>query len=71
MTKLIDERTMEGQEQLVINYVEANGGFSVFWVTEHQQRAYAATRLMKRGVLKETRKAGFPWHALEVVGEEK
>ena len=71
MTKLIDERTLEGQEQLVINYVEANGGFSIFWVTEHKKRAHAAMRLLKRGVLKETRKAGFPWLALEVVGETK
>ena len=70
MTKPIDERTREGQEQLVINQVKAHGGFSVFWVTENQKRAHAASRLSERGVLVETRKAVFPWHALKVVDEQ-
>lgn len=54
----------------MINQVKAHGGFSVFWVTENQKRAHAASRLSERGVLVKTRDAAFPWHALKVVEEQ-
>ena len=56
----MDNRTREGQENLVLDQIEKYGGFSVFWVTENQKRAHAATRLSQLGRITVT-PVQFPW----------
>jgi hypothetical protein len=65
---IIDGRTREGKEHDVIKQVRENGGFSIFWVTDHQSRACAATRLVDNGTLKEPKsgKGEYPWCAWEL-----
>lgn len=66
-----DERTKEGQEELVLRQVRNHGGFSIFWVTENQKRACAASRLVERGVLVADKECSFPWHSYKVKGEQQ
>jgi hypothetical protein len=65
---IIDGRTREGKEQEVINQVKNYGGFTIFWVTQHQSRACAAVRLVDNGTLKEPEsgKGEYPWCAWEL-----
>ena len=67
---VVDGRSREGYEREVIKQVRDHGGFSIFWVTETQNRAHAATRLVERGVLVEDRKCPFPWHSYKIIGEQ-
>jgi hypothetical protein len=67
---VVDGRSREGYEREVIKQVRDHGGFSIFWVTENQKRAHAATRLVERGVLAEDRKCSFPWHSYKIIGEK-
>lgn len=60
-----DYRTKEGREAEVLAQVTRHGGFSVFWVTENQNRAHAAMRLEKRGDILNCGGA-FPWCAYTV-----
>jgi hypothetical protein len=55
----MDKRTQEGQEEIIIDYVKRNGGFTIFWVTANKKRAHAAMRLEQSGRLIKTR-LGFP-----------
>lgn len=45
----MDGRTREGQDSMVIEKIQGDGGFSIFWATETQRRACAIERLQKRG----------------------
>ena len=67
---VVDGRSREGYELEVIKQVRDHGGFSIFWVTENQNRAHAATSLVARRVLVEYRKCSFPWHSYKIIGEK-
>ena len=56
----MDKRTKEGREQEIIDYVNSNGGFSIFWITDNQKRAAAAMRLQNNGILVVTPHI-YPW----------
>ena len=62
---VVDKRTREGQEYLVLEQIKKYGGFSIFWITENQKRAHAATRLDLRGVITVTPKQ-FPWSSAAI-----
>jgi len=56
--------TAKGNQEHVIEQVRQYGGFTVFWVTDTQKRAEAATRLQEAGVILPAEKqAPFPWCA--------
>lgn len=57
----VDLRTREGREREVIEQVRQFGGFTVWWVTEHQTRACAADRLHARGVIIPDKMTPYPW----------
>lgn len=63
----LDMRTAKDQEQDVINYVKKHGGFSIFWVTDNQKRACAATRLVESGRIVRIPDNGYPWCGFKVV----
>lgn len=63
-----DKRTHSGQERLILEQVIQNGGFSIFWITENQKRAYAGERLRKSGIISIIG-GSFPWHKVEVVNK--
>ena len=55
-----DLRTRRGREKEVVEQVQAEGGFSIFWATVDIKRAHAIARLEKAGRLR--RDGGeFPW----------
>lgn len=56
-------------EREVMNRVREHGGFTVFWVTETESIAKAATRLIEQGKI--VRKTGegfgrFPWCGYDI-----
>jgi len=55
-----DRRTKSGQEREILQKIIDNGGFSIFWVTAHQMRANAATRLEESGTIIRG-KDNYPW----------
>jgi len=55
-----DRRTKSGQEREILQKIIDNGGFSIFWVTDTQKRACAATRLHDLGVIIKG-KDSYPW----------
>ena len=61
-----DLRTKQGQEEIVIDKIREDGGFTVFWAAETQRRACAIERLQKRG---EIRRVGgnYPFCKYELV----
>lgn len=65
-TSCTDRRTKAGRRDEIIAEVQEWGGFSIFWITEHQLRAIVGTEMMDRGELVETRKSSFPWYCLKV-----
>jgi hypothetical protein len=67
-TPRTDRRTKAGRRAEIIAHVEERGGFSIFWITEHQLRAIVGTEMMGSGELVETQKSSFPWYCLKVAG---
>ena len=60
----IDLRTREGREREVLEQVRQFGGFTVFWVTANQKRAWAADRLTTDGRIvcePSHAKHAYPW----------
>lgn len=62
-----DLRTRKGREAEVIQQIETFNGFSVFWATENQKRAWAITRLEEAGTIRSTKTGSYPWCGYEVV----
>jgi len=60
-----DSRTREGQKELIRRAVRVHKGFSVFWITEHQKRACAATAMVESGELITTPDR-YPWIRAEI-----
>ena len=67
--KPVDYRTREGCEREVLNAVQKDGGFSIFWITENQKRAYAGTRLVNDGRIIRTG-GDFPWMKFKLAAKE-
>ena len=45
----------------VASQVANHGGFTVFWITENQERARAADRLVEKGIIEPVDGKSFPW----------
>ncbi len=60
---ILDGRTRDGAEQKILHEIDAADGIfrtTIFWITRHQKRACAATRLINRGVISTDHSGGYP-----------
>ncbi|HLD91442.1 MAG TPA: hypothetical protein VI911_10610 [Patescibacteria group bacterium] len=56
--------TKRQQEKQVLDRIKEYKGFTIFWATEYQQRAFAVQRLQDRGRIIRHQKAKwdhYPW----------
>jgi len=63
-----DGRTREGQKELIRRAVRVHKGYSIFWITETQKRACAATAMVESGELITTPDR-YPWIRAEIKEE--
>lgn len=68
----MDLRTREGREQEVLEHVKDYGGFTIWWITEFQTRAYAGTRLVESGKLRvpKSGKGEYPYCRWEITPDK-
>ena len=66
MKAKIDLRTRAGQEQEVLEQIRTFGGFTSFWISDHNKRISAFNRLVEAGRIK-TKTRGYPWIDVQII----
>ena len=56
------------QQQEILDQIKEHGGFSIFWVTDNQERAAEALLLEKTGVI-QRQKDSYPYCKYEIMGD--
>lgn len=58
-------RTKEGQENIVLREIKANGGFTIFWATDNQRRAKTVDWLIESGKIIRGKDV-YPWCSYKI-----